>query len=199
MANKKGLLIVISGPSGVGKRTVLTPLMNDKSLNLAYSISMTTRQKRFDEVHGKDYFFLTKQEFEQQIKDGNLLEWATYVDNYYGTPKDYVNNLRKEGKNVLLEIEPQGALLIMDYAKKHNDHRFLTVFVAPQSLEHLKSRLLKRATESEEKILKRIKQAEWELTLTDKYDYTVINGDNPSDATKKLKDILQKKINENVD
>ena len=112
---KKGFLIVISGPSGVGKRTVLTPLLNDPELNLTYSISMTTREKREGEINGKDYFFLTKQQFEQEIKNDNLLEYATYVDNYYGTPKKYVNDLRNQGKNVLLEIEPQGALLIMDY------------------------------------------------------------------------------------
>lgn len=192
---KKGFLIVISGPSGVGKRTVLTPLLNDPELNLTYSISMTTREKREGEINGKDYFFLTKQQFEQEIKNDNLLEYATYVDNYYGTPKKYVNDLRNQGKNVLLEIEPQGALLIMDYIKKQNDHKFLSIFIAPQSIETLKSRLLGRATETKTKIEKRIKQAEWELSLKDKYDYCVVNGSNPKDATKKIKEIFVRSFN----
>mgnify|MGYP002474593558 CR=1 FL=1 len=192
---KKGFLIVISGPSGVGKRTVLTPLLNDPELNLTYSISMTTREKREGEINGKDYFFLTKQQFEQEIKNDNLLEYATYVDNYYGTPKKYVNDLRNQGKNVLLEIEPQGALLIMDYIKKQNDHKFLSIFIAPQSIEILKSRLLGRATESKAKIEKRIKQAEWELSLKDKYDYYVVNGSDPKDATKKIKEIFVRSFN----
>lgn len=193
---KKGLLIVISGPSGVGKKTILTPLLEDKQLNLAYSISMTTRPRRFDEVNGKDYFFKTKEEFKQEVAKGNLLEWAVYCDNYYGTPKDYVNKLRNEGKNVLLEIEPQGAMIIMDYAKKNNDNRFISVFVAPESFDVLKQHLLKRGTESQDKIQARIKQAEWELTLKNKYDSVVINGSDPKESTERLRKILVQKIAE---
>ena len=195
---KKGLLIVLSGPSGVGKKTILSPLFKDESLKLAYSISMTTRPKRFDEVDGKDYFFLTKDEFKKQIELGNLLEWATYVDNYYGTPKTYVEKLRNEGKNVLLEIEPQGALLIMDYVKKNHDDKFVTIFIAPPSMESLKNRLLKRGTEQADRINARIKQAEWEITLKDKYDHVVINGDDPESSTNKIKQILLDKMNQDA-
>ncbi|GHU31832.1 hypothetical protein FACS1894166_04020 [Bacilli bacterium] len=157
---KKGLLIVLSGPSGVGKRTLWSPLMKDKKLNLGFSISMTTRPKRFDEVEGKDYFFVTKAQFEKAIKTGHMLEYATYVNNYYGTPKDYVDGLRNKGINVLLEIESQGAFQIMDYAKANHDKGVLTIFITPPSLDHLIERLRTRGTETPEKIEKRVKQAQ---------------------------------------
>jgi guanylate kinase len=158
MAN--GLLIVLSGPSGVGKKTIWGPLINDKKLKLAFSISMTTRAKRFDEVDKRDYFFVTKQQFKKAIANGDMLEYATYVNNYYGTPKRFVNQLRAKGMNVLLEIESNGALQIMDYAKKNKDKGVVTIFIAPPSLQHLHERLKKRGTESDKKIKERIKQAE---------------------------------------
>jgi guanylate kinase len=134
--------------------------MKDKELNLGFSISMTTRPKRFDEVDGKDYFFVTREQFEEAIKTGHMLEYATYVNNYYGTPKDYVDSLREKGVNVLLEIESQGAFQIMNYANAQNDTGVLTIFILPPSLEHLIERLRIRGTESAEKIEERVKQAE---------------------------------------
>lgn len=110
---EKGLLIVLSGPSGVGKGTVRQELFKDTSLNLAYSISMTTRQPRYNEQDGVDYFFVSQDEFEKKIKNDELLEYAQFVGNYYGTPRSYVEQLLSEGKNVVLEIEVQGALQVM--------------------------------------------------------------------------------------
>ena len=106
---KKGLLIVFSGPSGVGKGTILSRIINDEDLNLAYSVSMTTRSPREGEVDGVNYFFVTRERFQQAIANDELLEYAQFVGNYYGTPMAYVEKMREEGKNVILEIEVQGA------------------------------------------------------------------------------------------
>jgi guanylate kinase len=156
---KRGLLIVFSGPSGVGKKTVWYPLLKHKSLNLVFSISMTTRKKRFNEVNKKDYYFVTKAAFKQAVKQGKMLEYATYINNYYGTPKAFVEQLRDQGKNVLLEIEPKGAMQIMAYAKKQHDQGVITIFISPPSLIALEKRLLKRGTEPIQTIRHRIKQA----------------------------------------
>lgn len=193
--NKKGLLIVITGPSGVGKRTVWTPLFEEKDLNLVFSISMTTRKQREGEINGVDYYFVTFKEFEQAIKDHKLLEYATYADNYYGTPLDLVNNMRNQGKNVVLEIEPQGGLNIIHYCQKNHDDGLLTIFIAPPSIEELKNRLINRHTESMETINKRIAVAEWEVEQSKQYQYKIINekGD-PSKATNELRDIIKKEM-----
>jgi guanylate kinase len=132
--------------------------MNDSQFKLAFSISMTTRSPREGEVDGKDYFFVTKQEFEQAIKENKMLEYATYVNNYYGTPKAYVEKLRNEGKNVLLEIEVQGALKIIDMFK--NDDGLVSIFILPPSESVLIERLRGRDTETKEIIDGRIKQAQ---------------------------------------
>ena len=113
----KGLLIVLSGPSGVGKGTVRQVLMKDASLDLCYSVSMTTRKPRIGEINGQDYFFVNKEEFLKHIENNDLLEHAQFVDNYYGTPKAYVEKLRNEGHNVLLEIETNGARQVMEKVK----------------------------------------------------------------------------------
>ena len=120
---------------------------------------MTTRPKRVGEIEGKDYFFLTKPQFEEKIREHELLEYATFADNYYGTPKRFVDNLRDQGKNVFLEIEPQGGLQIIKMCEKNNDKDLLTIFIVPPSLDELKSRLIKRDTEPKEVIEKRIEQA----------------------------------------
>lgn len=135
----KGLLIVLSGPSGVGKGTVRKILMEDKSLNLAYSISMTTRKPRVGEVDGEDYFFVNQEEFDKAVENNELLEHATFVNNSYGTPKAYVEKLRNEGKNVLLEIETNGARSVMEQTK--NDDLFISIFLLPPSLEELEKEL----------------------------------------------------------
>ena len=131
---KRGLLIILSGPSGVGKGTVREQLFKEESLNLAYSISMTTRYKRPGEREGIDYFFVDVDTFKKKIEQGELLEYAQFVGNYYGTPKAYVDQLLDEGKNVVLEIEVQGALQVM---KKVPDA--LTIFLVPPSMEELEN------------------------------------------------------------
>ncbi|MDR3163663.1 MAG: guanylate kinase [Mycoplasmataceae bacterium] len=194
---KRGLLIVFSGPSGVGKKTVWYPLLKHKSLNLVFSISMTTRKKRFNEVNKKDYYFVTKAAFKQAVKQGKMLEYATYINNYYGTPKAFVEQLRDQGKNVLLEIEPKGAMQIMAYAKKQHDQGVITIFISPPSLIALEKRLLKRGTEPIQTIRHRIKQAKWEMSLQDKYDYVIIN-DYINKARKHLVTIIKKEISHNA-
>lgn len=194
---KKGWLIVITGPSGVGKKTVWSPLKDKKELNWNFSISMTTRKKRPDETNGVDYFFLTKEEFEQAIANHELLEYATYAGNYYGTPINYVNELRNAGKNVFLEIEPQGGLQIIDYCKKHHDDHLLTIFILPPSLDELKERLTNRKTESDEIIANRLKCAQWEINQAKKYQYQIINEEgNSQKATDRLYQILMQHISQ---
>jgi guanylate kinase len=157
--NKRGKIIVMSGPSGVGKRTIWSPIINDPRFNLAFSVSMTTRPKRAEEINGKAYFFLTKSQFEEKIREHALLEYATLSGNYYRTPKEFVDKLRDEGKNVFLEIEPQGGLQIIKMCEQNKDKGLLTIFIVPPSLDELKNRLIKRDTESKEVIEKRIEQA----------------------------------------
>ncbi len=169
---KRGLLIILSGPSGVGKGTVREYFMKDDSLNLTYSISMTTRKPRFGEVDGKDYIFAEKEEFEQAIKDGDLLEWAEFVGNYYGTPLSQVERLRDEGKNVVLEIEVQGAQQV---AQKVPDG--ISIFMIPPTMEELENRIRGRKTEAEEIIQERLAKAEKEMTLIKNYKYVVCNDD----------------------
>ena len=168
----KGLLIILSGPSGVGKGTLRTELFKDESLNLCYSISMTTRSPRPLEQDGVDYFFVSKEEFENKIAEGELLEYAQFVGNYYGTPLSYVNRLLDEGKNVVLEIEVQGALQVI---KKCPDA--ISIFILPPSLEELESRIRGRSTETNEVVLKRLNQAKNELMVKDFYKYNVVNDD----------------------
>lgn len=174
----KGLLIVISGPSGVGKGTVRKALFERDDHNLVYSISMTTRKPRVGEINGKDYFFVSREEFEKRIKENGFLEYAEFVGNYYGTPIDEVKKQIAAGNEVVLEIEVQGALQVREKVK---DAVF--VFIAPLSLESLYSRLHNRGTENEEIIKQRIEKAKKEIDLAYKYDYIVINDtvDNAAD------------------
>lgn len=169
---KKGLLIVYSGLSGVGKGTILKELMPMKDLNLAYSVSMTTRKPREGEVDGVDYFFVSKKRFLEAVKNGELLEHARFVDNDYGTPKDYVEKMRNEGKNVILEIEIRGAKQIL---KKCPDA--LSIYIVPPSIEELERRLRERSTEDEETIMKRVAKAKREMKDTDLYEHVVCNDD----------------------
>ncbi|WEK83070.1 MAG: guanylate kinase [Mycoplasma sp.] len=191
MSNKKGLLFLLVGPSGVGKKTIWQPIIKDPRLNICFSISMTTRPMRPGEIEGVDYFFKTKEQFELAIKNNELLEYATYANNYYGTPKAFVEKLRNEGKNVMLEIEGQGALFVIDLCKKCQDDGLVSIFIKPESLEDLRNRLKNRSTECDEVIEKRIKQSEWELTQINKFKYVICNRTGQSEqATKELFNIF---------
>ncbi len=169
---KKGLLIVLSGPSGVGKGTVLSGMLKDESLNLSYSISMTTRARRHNEVQGFNYDFVTKERFIEAISNNELLEYAEFVGNYYGTPMQSVEALLNKGRNVILEIEVQGA---MQVAKRCPEA--LTIFITPPSMEELESRIRKRATEAEEIIQQRLSKAVREMEMISQYKYVVCNDD----------------------
>ncbi len=168
----KGILIVLSGPSGVGKGTVRKAVFSRPDAKFEYSISMTTRKPREGEVDGVDYFFQSKEKFEQLIEEGKLLEYAEYVGNYYGTPVDYVKETLEAGKDVFLEIEVQGAKQVRE---KFPDGLF--IFLMPPSLAELKNRIVGRGTESEELIHNRMEAARKEIELTSMYDYIVVNDD----------------------
>lgn len=170
MDNEKGLLIVLSGPSGVGKGTVRKEIFDDPTTSYKYSISMTTRQMREGEVNGVDYFFKTKEEFEALIQKDQFIEYAEYVGNYYGTPVQYVKDTMAEGHDVFLEIEVEGAKQVR---KKFPDALF--IFLAPPSLDHLKERLIGRGTETDEKIQSRVNEARKEVEMMNLYDYVVVN------------------------
>lgn len=180
----RGLLIVLSGPSGAGKGTICSRLRADMP-NLTYSVSMTTRQPRVGEVEGVNYFFRDKEEFEQLLKEDAFLEYAQVYDNYYGTPKEHVMDLLNEGKSVLLEIDIQGAMQVKE---RYSDAIF--IYIVPPSLTELSARLRGRATDSEEVIDKRLSLACSELALAHRYDYIVVN-DDLDEATEKTASILR--------
>lgn len=168
----KGLLIVISGPSGVGKGTVLKEVVKDPELNIGYSISMTTREKRPGEENGVNYYFVTRDEFHKAVEDGELLEWTEFVGNCYGTPIKEVERLRNEGKNVLLEIEQDGCCQVR---KKIPDT--LSIFIIPPSMEELERRIRSRQTEPEEIVQQRLAKAAKEMNNLKDYKYVVCNED----------------------
>ncbi len=167
---KRGSLIVISGFSGVGKGTVVKRLVSDFGYNI--SVSATTRSPREGEVDGREYYFMGKSESENLIDYGGFIEWTQYVENYYGTPKKYVEKSLDEGKDIILEIEVMGALNV-----KRQFPDALLIFISAPSISELRSRLSGRGTESEETIIKRLKKATEEAEDMDKYDYVVVNDD----------------------
>lgn len=169
--NKRGSLVVISGFSGAGKGTVVKELTARYDC-YALSISATTRAPRREEENGREYFFITKEEFEGLIRQDALYEYARYVSNYYGTPKEYVRQQLEAGKNVILEIEVQGALKV-----KEKNPEALLLFVTPPSAAELRRRLVNRGTETEEVIRQRMARAAEESVLMDRYDYLVVNDD----------------------
>lgn len=183
--SKRGMLIVLSGPSGVGKGTVRKAIFNQPGNDFQYSISMTTRQPRPGEKNGVDYFFVSKEEFEQRIQKGGMLEYAKYVDNYYGTPLKYVNDTLDSGRDVFLEIEVNGA---MQVRSKCPDGVF--IFLTPPDLMELKNRLIHRGTDSMEVINKRIHKAFGEIQMMQNYDYAVVNDEVPN-AVEKIKEIIR--------
>lgn len=171
---KRGLLIIMSGPSGVGKGTIREELMKKDDLNLHYSVSMTTRGMRPGEVDGREYYFVSREEFDKNIAKDNLLEWAEFVGNRYGTPRDKVEQMRNDGKNVMLEIEVNGTAQVLN---KVQDGGVLSIFIVPPSLEELENRLRGRGTESEEVIKSRVAKATHEFGFKDQYKFVVVNDD----------------------
>ena len=169
---KRGLLIILSGPSGVGKGTVRAKFSQDESLNLAYSVSMTSREKRDNETEGVDYFFVSQEEFKKAIKNGELLEWTEFIGNYYGTPLQYVEKLRDEGKNVLLEIEVEGAKEVQRKCPEA-----LSIFLIPPSMAELERRIRGRKTEPEEIVQQRLAKAEREMNMLSQYKYVICNDE----------------------
>ena len=183
--NQKGLLIVLSGPSGVGKATVRKALFKSPDHKFTYSVSMTTRKPREGEVEGQDYYFVSEEEFLKRIKEGRFLEYAKFVGNYYGTPIEQVQQMIEQGDEVVLEIEVEGAMQV-----KAKMPDAVLVFIAPPTYGALKTRLLGRGTETEEIIMERISKAHRELTRAAGYDYIVIN-DDVDNAADRIKAIIR--------
>ena len=184
-----GKLFVLSGPSGVGKGTVRDNILKDKSINLVFSISMTTRKPREGEIDGVHYFFVSKERFEKAIENDELLEYASFVGNYYGTPRNFVNKLLNDGYNVLLEIEVQGAEQVM---RKCPDA--ITIFMMPPSFEELEKRIRGRRSEPEQIVQQRLEKARNEMKLVNNYKFVVTN-DIVENASKKIADIIKSEMN----
>ena len=182
------MLIVISGPSGSGKGTIIKEVMK-KIPDLIYSVSYTTRPKREGEIEGKDYFFISKDEFEKLINEDFFIEWAKVYDYYYGTGKEFVLNNLNDNKDVILEIEIQGAKKIREIYDKKN---VIFIFIAPPDFKELEKRIMNRKRgETEEEIKKRMNFAKKEIEESKNYDYIIIN-DNINKAVKKIINIINK-------
>lgn len=189
---KKGLLIIISGPSGVGKGTIRKRIMEMNKVDLTYSISMTTRSIRPMEQDGVDYYFVTKEEFQEHLKNDNFLEHAKFVGNYYGTPRDKVEELRNQGKNIVLEIEINGAHQVMD---KVHDDGLISFFIMPPNLKALEDRIRGRRSESEDIIQERLKKGEKEMKMSGRYHH-VVKNDDIDRVSNEIISILQEKLNQ---
>ena len=190
---KKGILVVASGFSGAGKGTIMKKLMSEKGESYALSISATTRAPREGEEHGREYFFLTTEEFETMIANDELVEYAKYVNNYYGTPRAYVEEQLNAGKNVILEIEIQGALKI-----KEKFPETILMFITAPSAEELKDRLVGRGTEAQDVIDARMSRAYEESLGVENYDYLVVNDDLDA-CVELVHDIIQKERTKDAD
>lgn len=182
--SERGLLIVLSGPSGVGKGTVRKAIFESDDNDFQYSVSMTTRNKREGEIEGVDYYFRTREEFEALIEAGEMLEYAEYVGNYYGTPLSYVQKTLDQGKDVFLEIEVQGAKQVKEEVP---DGVF--IFLTPPDLAELRSRITGRGTDSAEVIDERMRVAREEIEMMALYDYAVVN-DEVSKAVQRIREII---------
>ena len=188
---KRGVLFVFSGPSGVGKGTLKAKLFEEFADRIAYSVSATTRGPREGEVDGKDYFFISRQEFERRVKNNEFLEHAEFAGNCYGTPRAYVEKLLDSGMNVVLEIDVQGALQVMKSMPE-----CVSVFILPPSFEELEHRLRGRGTESEEKVRERLETAKRELPYAPQYDYQIVNGGDIEAAYQSLREVFLKSTGE---
>lgn len=180
----RGSLIILSAPSGAGKDTIIEEILKRDS-NVKMSISATTRAKRDAEIDGKNYFFVSKKEFENMISCDDLIEYAEYCENYYGTPKNPIENWRNQGFDVILKIEVQGAKQVLE---KCSDA--IGIFILPPSMDVLKKRLVNRGTETEETLSLRLKQAQNEIKCAKLYDYAVIN-DNLDDCVNDVLNIIK--------
>jgi len=181
---KRGLLIIFSGPSGVGKGTVKEVLMRKEELNLHYSVSCTTRKPRAGEIDGVHYYFMTQETFDKMVEEDAFLEYAQFVGNSYGTPKAKVEEMLDQGKNVLLEIEMQGALQVIEKCPDA-----LSIFLLPPSMEELERRIRHRGTETDDVIKQRLDKAKKEINMQDHYQYHVINQ-NVDDAANEIARII---------
>lgn len=188
---KRGVLFVFSGPSGVGKGTLKAKLFEEFADRIAYSVSATTRGPREGEVDGKDYFFISRQEFERRVKNNEFLEHAEFTGNCYGTPRAYVEKLLDSGMNVVLEIDVQGALQVMKSMPE-----CVSVFILPPSFEELEHRLRGRGTETEEKVRERLETAKRELPYAPQYDYQIVNGGDIEAAYQSLREVFLKSTGE---
>ena len=188
---KRGVLFVFSGPSGVGKGTLKAKLFEEFADRIAYSVSETTRGPREGEVDGKDYFFISRQEFERRVKNNEFLEHAEFAGNCYGTPRAYVEKLLDSGMNVVLEIDVQGALQVMKSMPE-----CVSVFILPPSFEELEHRLRGRGTETEEKVRERLETAKRELPYAPQYDYQIVNGGDIEAAYQSLREVFLKSTGE---
>lgn len=184
----RGVLFVMSGPSGTGKGTICARILETEDIFL--SVSSTTREIRKGEVDGETYNYTTRENFERMIDDGEMLEYAEYSGNYYGTPKAAVEEMLSRGRNVLLEIEPQGALKV-----KAAFPEAVLVFVLPPTIEELKKRLVERGRETEEQIKERLDAAKWELVQSYKYNHVVVN-DDLDECVNEVAQILRSKTEE---
>ena len=188
---RKGLFIVISGPSGVGKGTICDILMKNKNIDLEYSVSMTTREKRDYEKEGVHYYFTNKMNFKKKIENDEFVEYEIYNNEYYGTLKSEILSKIKNGKNIISEIDVQGAKQI-----KKDFKNSLLIYLLPPSMDELKNRLIKRGTETQEQIEERLKTAVIENRNTYLYDYIIINDDLVT-AVKEIESIIKNKIIDN--
>lgn len=168
----RGVLFVMSGPSGTGKGTICSKLLSNKENDVFLSVSSTTREIRKGEIDGETYNYTTVENFKKMIDNGEMLEYAMYNGNYYGTPKKAVEDVLSSGRNVLLEIEPQGALKIKEMFPEA-----VLMFIIPPSMKVLRQRLEDRGRESEEQIIERLEAAKWEFTQSPKYEYIFVNDD----------------------
>lgn len=185
MSETRGLLIVLSGPSGVGKGTVRAAVFKDNQYNYTYSISATTRKIRPGEVDGKDYYFMSREEFEGLIEQGALLEYTQYVGNYYGTPIQPIEEHLSKGHDVFLEIEVQGAMKVRERMPEG-----IFIFLAPPNISELESRIVGRGTDNQDIIYERMQKAREEIEMMKHYDFVVVN-DQVENAVQKINAIIQ--------